>query len=308
LLDGITQVRPFRLVVVLFRSRFEAQLYLQELVQRQAAHLPQVPEHRVSIYDELSVDHGPIQGYAAYVLATPAPLSPEGSAAAPPVSEQQGQRAFEVRLRAAERQDREEALRHRLVRLSLADDDMFSEQTSEEARERLHELAEDADTLGTRDTTDPHLDTWQMLIPDEELPWSRRSPQASAEVTVEAEALLNHHERELTTHWQKIDRRYFASIEEVMLYLQRKGRRKLEEPDEIDLARAELRARAWNQHIRWLEQRYRKQLDSDQAEVASLLATPRRGRKHAEDTQWLTLQQQAKDAGVLRRAYRKVRR
>lgn len=259
---------PFRLVRVLFRSRWEARLFTGELRRRGWAHLPACRIREVTVADELSPELGLLRGWAAAAIISPDPEHPEWAVAAPtPISRQPG----------VARQAR---IRELLMERGLERD----------AREGE----------GVHRPTDRLDDAWAMLIPDDAEHDERGRLVQEPEVSYAALAELGALERELTARWRR-DPRYFQTVDEALAYIRRKDeakRRPFSTDDD---------AKGWLGQARRAGLLRQRELDADQAEVAAALATPRRGRKHAEDADWQELGQALRARGVLRHLYADTR-
>jgi hypothetical protein len=91
-----------------------------------------------------------------------------------------------------------------------------------------------------------------------------------------------------------------GSVRELFAY----ARRQEITPDEFARRNRERKTERWlnEQHER--DRQRQQQIDADQAEIAAALSTPRRGRAHADDQDWLATEQTLKARKGMKHLYR----
>ncbi|NTU79956.1 MAG: hypothetical protein HGA45_11215 [Chloroflexales bacterium] len=91
-----------------------------------------------------------------------------------------------------------------------------------------------------------------------------------------------------------------GSVRELFAY----ARRQELEPEEFACRNREKQTKRWlsEQHLR--DRQRQQQIDADQAEIAVALSTPRRGRAHVDDQDWLATEQALKARKGMKHLYR----
>lgn len=91
-----------------------------------------------------------------------------------------------------------------------------------------------------------------------------------------------------------------GSVQELFAY----ARKQDLDPEEFARRNREQSTDRWLTDQREQDRQRQQELDADQAEIAAALATPRRGRKHIDDQDWLTTEQTIKARRDLKQLYR----